>query len=53
MDRSDWNSVYNYDFDDGASFIGNSTAHLSQYACHGQCNRVATFSAFVSLSRYR
>eukprot|EP01050_Picozoa_sp_SAG11_P011459 SAG11_NODE_1214_length_5503_cov_5.844560_2_plen_791_part_00 len=32
VDRSDWNTVYNYDFDDGASFIGNSTAHLSQYS---------------------
>ena len=31
VDRSDWNTVYNYDFDDGASFIANATAHLSQF----------------------
>ena len=32
VDRSDWNSLYNFDFDDGASFIDNRTAHLSQYS---------------------
>ena len=32
VDRSDWNSLYNYDFDDGASFIHNRTAHLAQYS---------------------
>lgn len=32
VDRSDWNSLYNYDFDDNASFINNRTAHLAQYS---------------------
>lgn len=32
VDRSDWNSLYNYDYDDGASLVGNRTAHLSQYS---------------------
>jgi hypothetical protein len=30
--RSDWNSLYNFDFDDGASFVRNETAHLVQYS---------------------
>jgi len=32
VDRSDWNSLFNYDFDDGASFVNNRTAHLAQYS---------------------
>lgn len=30
VDRSDWNSLYNFDHDDGVSFIENRTAHLAQ-----------------------
>lgn len=36
VDRSDWNTIYNFDYDDGASFIGNATAHLSQFVHSGQ-----------------
>ena len=32
VDRSDWNSLYNFDYDDGASLVGNRTAHLAQYS---------------------
>jgi len=32
VDRSDWNSLYNFDFDDNVSFIQNKTAHLAQYS---------------------
>lgn len=32
VDRSDWNSVYNHDYDDGVSFVGNTTTRLMQYS---------------------
>lgn len=32
VDRSDWNSLYNYDYNDNVSFVNNKTAQLSQYS---------------------
>ena len=32
VDRSDWNSIYNHDYDDAVSFVNNKTAHLAQYS---------------------
>ena len=32
VDRSDWNSLYNFDYDDGHSFIQGKKAHLAQYS---------------------
>ena len=32
IDRADWNVLYNYAGDDGASFVDNRTARLLQYS---------------------
>ena len=47
VDRSDWNALYNFDFDDGASLVAGRPAHLTQYAY------VATLRAMRALMAKR